>query len=156
MRHLHAAILAILALAHLGAAPAQAAPCVTEAQLVAAVAGINAIRLQAHLPELAIVPELGIAAQQQAETQAARARMGHDGVTSSSTPGLRITALYPGREYAEIVAAGYTIAAGVVPAWMASPAHRQVILSPAVEDAGIGTACDSSGRAYWAVEFGRR
>jgi len=44
----------------------------------------------------------------------------------------------------------------IVQLWMASPAHRQVLLTARLRDIGVGITHGSDGRCYFAVDLGRR
>jgi uncharacterized protein YkwD len=57
----------------------------------------------------------------------------------------------------ENLAAGYPSPEAVVAGWMASPGHRDNILSPRFTETGIGVATgDGKFRMYWTQEFGAR
>jgi uncharacterized protein YkwD len=45
---------------------------------------------------------------------------------------------------------------GIVPLWMGSTAHRQVILTAKFRDVGVGLARSSSGMRYVTLDLGRR
>ncbi len=45
---------------------------------------------------------------------------------------------------------------GIVPLWMGSTAHRQVILTAKFRDVGVGVARSSSGMRYFTLDLGRR
>jgi uncharacterized protein YkwD len=57
----------------------------------------------------------------------------------------------------ENIAAGYPTPEAVVAGWMASPGHRENILSPQFTELGVGVASggDKFG-TYWTEEFGTR
>ncbi|MBV8714496.1 MAG: CAP domain-containing protein [Chloroflexi bacterium] len=57
----------------------------------------------------------------------------------------------------ENIAGGYSTPEAVVAGWMASPGHRENILSPEFTEIGIGIA-SGSGQfgTYWTQEFGTR
>ncbi|WP_165443953.1 CAP domain-containing protein [Lachnoclostridium sp. Marseille-P6806] len=55
--------------------------------------------------------------------------------------------------YGENLAMGYNSAAEVVAAWMASPTHRDNILTPGFKTCGIGVI-EIGGVWYWSQEFG--
>lgn len=44
----------------------------------------------------------------------------------------------------------------IVKLWMASPAHRQVLLTARLRDIGVGITRGSDGRRYFTVDLGRR
>jgi uncharacterized protein YkwD len=54
----------------------------------------------------------------------------------------------------ENIAEGQTSVAEVMQSWMSSPGHRANILSGNYRDIGVGMAKDSSGTAFWCVDFG--
>ncbi|MCC7292205.1 MAG: CAP domain-containing protein [Phycisphaerales bacterium] len=53
----------------------------------------------------------------------------------------------------ENLAAGQTSAADVMSEWMASPDHRQIILSPKWREVGVGLRAGGEHGTYWVVEF---
>lgn len=56
--------------------------------------------------------------------------------------------------YGENLAENYDSAQAVVDAWMASPAHKENIMTADFQTVGIATYTDESGNLYWAQEFG--
>ena len=55
--------------------------------------------------------------------------------------------------YGEILGAGADSTDEVMNEWMNSEAHREEILNPNYNDAGV-TVLDKNGKRYWVVEFG--
>ena len=54
--------------------------------------------------------------------------------------------------------AGTVIAtpAAIVAMWMGSPGHRDVLMTPAFRDVGVGVVRGDDGMRYFTVDFGRR
>lgn len=65
---------------------------------------------------------------------------------------------YDWATWGEIIAAGYSSAAGAVNGWWNSPGHKAIMLSSRYEDFGVGYAWNpnSTYRHYWTVVFGKR
>jgi uncharacterized protein YkwD len=97
----------------------------------------------------------------------ARAAQGHarklaDGeaeghfASDGSDPLQRITAEgYLPVAFGENVALGSSDPRLVLEAWMRSPAHKEVLLDPSVEEVGLGGVLDSD-RPVWVANFGSR
>jgi uncharacterized protein YkwD len=118
----------------------------------------NAERQNAGLAPLNLNSQLRDAAQNYSEVLASTECFGHDcgpvpnfadrdgqaGYTDWTTIG-------------ENIAGGYPTPEAVVAGWMASPGHRDNILSPQFTEIGIGVAA-SGGQlgTYWTEEFGAR
>ena len=56
--------------------------------------------------------------------------------------------------YGENIAYGYTTAEAVVAAWIASPSHRENILSTVFTETGVGIRVDAAGRQFFTQDFG--
>jgi uncharacterized protein YkwD len=70
-------------------------------------------------------------------------------------PGDRaVAARYPGYLVGENLAEGPTTAAEVVKAWMASPSHKDVILSSRWKEVGLAVRNSEGTGFYWVLEFG--
>ena len=55
--------------------------------------------------------------------------------------------------YGEILGAGADSTEEIMDEWMDSETHRNQILNPNYNDAGV-TVLDKNGKRYWVVEFG--
>jgi uncharacterized protein YkwD len=116
---------------------------------------VNEARRLNNLPGLNYSQELGVAAQGHTDDMAANAYVGHSG-SDGSTPAYRIRqAGYAGGYGGEATAWGMQSALDVVNFWLGSPAHRLIILNPAVTDLGVGYTQNfaSANFWYWTAEF---
>lgn len=83
-------------------------------------------------------------------TGEASGHLGPDG----SDPLQRITAVgYQPRAFGENTATGASDPRLIVEAWLRSPAHREVLMDPAVEEVGLGGVLDAA-RPVWVADFG--
>ena len=79
---------------------------------------------------------------------------GHVDPVTKSAPDHRLTlAGYEFDVMGENLALGQTTAAEVLDSWMASPSHRDNILSPSWTQLGIGIRTDPDGTVHWVLEF---
>jgi uncharacterized protein YkwD len=131
---------------------------------------INQVRAANHLPPLRVNRDLQAVATGQAEDMVRDNYFGDDS-PSGQTPAARIaTTRYPAHaarlSTAQNIGWGTESSAtpaGMVAAWLASPPHREVILTSEYRDAGVGVAPavpavlgrGTAGGTY-AVEFGAR
>lgn len=112
----------------------------------------NAERALGGLGPLTSNEQLDVAAQSQADHQAAILEMTHEG---NGGLGERVrTAGYTPRVAAENVAVGYPSVAEVIQGWVDSPGHYENIMNPDVTEMGFAVAFGSDGRAYYAQVFG--
>jgi uncharacterized protein YkwD len=117
----------------------------------------NAERARLQLPAFERSAALMRAAQLHAGQMAAFNRMAHD-IPDATYPSItsRLEAVgYRWRASAENVAVGYRTAEAVVAGWMASPGHRENIVSTQLTEMGAGVATAKNGRVYYAQVFGR-
>ncbi|HEX5415383.1 MAG TPA: CAP domain-containing protein, partial [Chloroflexota bacterium] len=124
-----------------------------------AVALVNAERARQGLPPLRVAPELAAAAQSYAQLMASRGFFSHDGPDGSTMVSRDQAAGYTNWTLLEEnLAAGNATAPEAVAAWLASPEHRANILSPKVDETGVGFAVQpgSPYTYYWVEEFGAR
>lgn len=153
MRLLPSALLALALLSR----PAAACdlPPRAEALRDAVLAQVNAERSAKGQRPLTAATALTQAAQSHACDSADRNRMGHDG-SDGSTLATRVKREgYRFREVAENVAQGYANADAVMQGWMASTGHRRNILSPDLQQAGVGIAIGGNGDLHWVLNLGR-
>ncbi|MCK4658790.1 MAG: CAP domain-containing protein [Phycisphaerae bacterium] len=79
---------------------------------------------------------------------------GHTDPAAKSGPGLRLTtAGYSYKVMGENLAMGQTTAAEVLADWLASPSHRDNIMSSEWTHIGLGVRGDESDTLYWVIEF---
>lgn len=120
----------------------------------------NLYRQEAGLQPLRLNSTLNAAAHTHSLDMATQDFFGHVGSNGSTVFNRLDTAGYDYTTAGENIAAGFTTAKTVVDAWMNSPTHRQNILTPFVEEVGIGYVYlpNDSGklklRSYWTQDFG--
>src|SRR5215471_8510629 len=120
---------------------------------------VNLERAKQGVAPLTVSSELTVAARayaQQLATQRFLSHVAPDGTTFDKRDE---AAGYRGWTYLEEnLAAGQTSPAQAVAAWMASPPHREDILSPNVRETGVGyyVLPGSPYVYYWVQEFGSR
>jgi uncharacterized protein YkwD len=110
---------------------------------------INAARGAQHLPPLRPEPHLGLAARRYSRVLARTSQLTHNALGEDVAQRLA-AAGFRGSRFGENLAVGMT-AAQTVAAWLASPPHRAILLSPQFRRVGLGV---SAGR--WqgaAVQF---
>jgi len=120
---------------------------------------INVERAAADLPALTIHPLLMAEAQRFSGVLAIVGTVSHRG-NDGTNAGQRLTRVgYKWRYFGENLAAGQITADKVVTAWMKSPSHRAIVLSPKATHVGIGhTSRPSDPRQYvdyYVMEAGR-
>jgi uncharacterized protein YkwD len=123
---------------------------------VQAVNLINQQRASRGLRALNASPSITAAAGAYARLMAEKNWFGHDG-PDGSTPQSRLTASgYTGSFKGEALAAGQSTAESAVAAWLASPAHAAIVLSPDAVDIGIGVYYrgGSAYGSYWVLTTG--
>ncbi len=119
----------------------------------------NTQRAAAGLAPLAVNAILMNEAQRFSAVQAEIGTLSHRGIDGTD-PGQRLTAAgYAWSYCGETLAAGQRTAGEVVLAWMNSPPHRAIMLSPEAAEVGIGHSIrvdDASGTVnYFVMEVGR-
>jgi len=119
---------------------------------------INQVRAQSGLPPLAESPLLNADAQQYADFIASRSILSH--TADGRTLDMRAEAAgYTGwKALGENLAGGYDTPEQAVTAWLASPGHRAIILSPSYTETGVGCAWNAASPygSFWVQEFGAR
>lgn len=114
---------------------------------------INEVRAQEGVRPVWPNLLLANAAQAHARALADGEASGHAGL-GGSDPLQRIRdAGYLPRAFGENIAMGSPVPRLVVEAWMRSPAHRQVLLDPSVQEVGIGGVLTPD-QPIWVAEFG--
>lgn len=120
----------------------------------------NLYRQQSGLQPLRLNATLSTAAYAHSLDMATQDFFSHVGSNGSTVFNRLDTAGYSYATAGENIAAGFTTAKAVVEAWMNSPTHRQNILTPFVEEIGVGYVFlpNDSGklklRSYWTQDFG--
>jgi uncharacterized protein YkwD len=134
--------------------PLKDLPAVRDAML----ATVNAKRQTAGLPALALDPRLSEAAQKHAEDMLARIYYSHQ-TPEGTMPWARVRALgYEPDLVGENIAAGHTVVAEVMDAWLHSPGHRHNILESRFTHLGVGVAVGTYEHRYqviWVQDFAR-
>lgn len=121
---------------------------------------INEQRAAAGLAPLVEHPVLASCADQYSETLAKQGGLSHTG-PDGSNPGQRMQRCgYNWRHYGENLAAGQHDAAEAVAAWMSSPSHRRIMLSPRLHEIGVGYTYRENDPAlyveYYVLHLGTR
>ncbi|MBY0423100.1 MAG: CAP domain-containing protein, partial [Parvularculaceae bacterium] len=148
--------LAALAVA-LAAPQARAAPQVLENPDASAVlAEVNRVRTERGLSPVKPDPALMAAASGYAAELTTRPDLDHIGRDGSTPPVRAEKAGYVGGNVAENLAAGFADPTDAVEAWMKSPSHRDVILKPDAEYAGVARedAPETEYKSYWTMLVG--
>lgn len=123
---------------------------------------VNRFRAQHGLAPLVANDTLHGIAQAHSEDMAARDFFGHNTPDGVSVGDRAAAAGYGYRTIAENLAAGMRRPQRVVDGWIGSPPHREAMLNPKVEEAGVGYAFDpfDDGAVrsvhYWTLNLGRR
>jgi uncharacterized protein YkwD len=118
----------------------------------------NVERRNAGLAALTVSPQLQAAAQAYSQVLASGQCFAH---TCGPTPNLADRDAAVGYQdwtiIGENLAGGYPTPEAVMAGWMASPGHRDNILSASFTEVGIAvTTGGGRYRVYWAAEFGTR
>jgi uncharacterized protein YkwD len=119
---------------------------------------INQERARIHLAPLRPDPKLDAAAQGHAQDMLARSFFGHNSPGGDTVLERSKQAGYRPQYVGENLAEGQDTFDSVVSGWMASPAHREHILSPVFSDLGSGLAIGDNKRGHeilWVQVFGR-
>lgn len=110
--------------------------------------GVNAQRTAVGLPELVWSDGLAVAAEVRANDEVVRS------FSHTRPNGSEYWTVNSDIVWGENLAKGYSTAAGVVEAWMASPTHAANILDAGYVTCGIAIYEAEDGKLYWAQEFG--
>jgi uncharacterized protein YkwD len=116
------------------------------------------VRAENGLLPLAESPLLNADAQQYADFIASRSILSHtaDGRTLDARAE---AAGYTGwKALGENLAGGYDTPEQAVTAWLASPGHHDIIMSPSYTETGVGCAWNAASPygSFWVQEFGAR
>jgi uncharacterized protein YkwD len=119
---------------------------------------INHVRGAWHLPPVRQSADLDRAAQSHDGQMVALRDFSHYGAGGSS-PASRVSSTgYRWSAVGEALATGFSTPVRVVAAWLASPPHCQILLSPDYRAVGIGVVAppvrgDASGPGTWTADF---
>lgn len=130
-----------------------ASPVSSQQQAMAT--AINTARVARGLAPLRLEPVLYDVAQGHSETMASAACLAHQ-CPGEAPLGDRITAAgYPWSGCGETIGRSWNYDVGaMLAAWLASEPHRAILLSPTLEDLGIGYACSPlDGLHYWTADL---
>ncbi|HEY6930337.1 MAG TPA: CAP domain-containing protein [Thermoanaerobaculia bacterium] len=119
---------------------------------------VNRERARIHLAPLSPNPKLDAAAQAHAEDMLARSYFGHNSPEGNTVLERSKLAGYRPHYSGENLAEGQDSFDQVVAGWMASPVHREHILSQVFSDLGSGLAIGENKRGHqilWVQVFGR-
>lgn len=117
---------------------------------------MNLVRAEAGLRAVQSNPVLNAATSAYARLLAERGHFSHTG-PDGSTPEQRLKAAgYSGAFLGEALAAGQASAQAVVSSWLASPAHRDILMTAAATSIGIGHyyQAGSNYGHYWVLVVG--
>jgi uncharacterized protein YkwD len=118
---------------------------------------VNAHRATKGLKALKVSPTLTGSSVWKARHMAQYLYMQHDDPAPpvARTVAQRLAACaYAGGGWGENIAYGYSTPEAVVQAWLNSPGHRANIENGSYAVIGVGAAATSTGRVYWAQNFG--
>ncbi|WP_194841040.1 CAP and S-layer homology domain-containing protein [Sporosarcina cascadiensis] len=132
-------------------------PPVTQPSLAAqTIINVNAERKAAKVATLLADPALNRIAAAKAEDMAKYGELSHTSKTYGTVPEMLAKFNYKWKAYGENIAAGYSTAKGVTEAWMASPGHKENLLSSSFSHMGAGTATGKDGTVYWVNLFSKK
>jgi uncharacterized protein YkwD len=120
-------------------------------------ARVNAQRKAARLPPLRESALLDQAAQAHAQDMIRRSYYGHESPEGTNALARAGRVGYDGTTIGENVAQGQSTVVEVMDGWMASPVHRDHIVSLVLKEIGIGMAFGKNARGYeivWVQMFG--
>ncbi|OJF09973.1 CAP domain-containing protein [Couchioplanes caeruleus] len=137
------------------AAVAAAGPTTSEMLMDEVIVRTNEERMLAGCAPLTVDDELMVAAVRQSHYMATTGDFGHIG-WRGSTFETRSRAAGYSDVAAENIAWGFSTAAEVMDAWMASPEHRVNILNCEARSFGAGVRNSQDGTFYWTQVFGWR
>ncbi|MEK4023634.1 CAP and S-layer homology domain-containing protein [Sporosarcina sp. FSL W7-1283] len=137
--------------------PPKPEPPVNQPSLAAqTIINVNAERKAAKVPSLQADPALNKIAAAKAEDMAKHGELTHTSPTYGTVPEMLEKFNYKWKAYGENIAAGYISAKGVTDAWLASPGHKENLLSPTFTHMGAGTATDKQGKIYWVNLYSKK
>lgn len=117
---------------------------------------MNSERAAKGMGTLTEDPALSEAASAQAADMARRGVLTHTDAAGQAFVQRAVRAQYSGQPRAENLAWHQKSAAHAAAAWLASPAHRDNIMMPEVDEVGFGYACDPKTGRFWVMVLGRR
>ncbi|WP_153730402.1 CAP and S-layer homology domain-containing protein [Sporosarcina obsidiansis] len=117
---------------------------------------VNTTRKAANVNSLQADPALNRIATAKAEDMAKNGELSHISPTYGTVPEMLAKFNYKWKAYGENIAAGYISAKGVTDAWLASPGHKENLLSTTFTHMGAGTATDKNGKIYWVNLYSKK
>jgi hypothetical protein len=148
----------LAAVSLLGLMAPSVAEAATDSVELELVSRINSFRAERGLAPLAVSNTLAAAAEWMSVDMGARNYFAHTSLDGRSPTQRMADAGYPAFTTwtGEDLAAGQTTTAEVLKAWIASPAHHAVLVSPHYRAVGIGRAYTAGSKYgwYWTADFG--
>ncbi|WP_313238067.1 CAP and S-layer homology domain-containing protein [Sporosarcina ureae] len=117
---------------------------------------VNIKRKDAKVSNLLADPALNRMASARAEDLAKLGELSHITPTHGTLAEMLDKSDYKWAAYGENIGAGFTDALEITNAWLASPAHKENLLSPVFTHMGAGTAPDSDGKIYWVTLYTKK
>lgn len=114
---------------------------------------VNVEREKNGLPALALVNSISNVARAKSQDMADNNYFAHQSPTYGSAGDMLLRFGVTWSVWGENIASGQSTPEQVVSEWMASPSHRQNILSPNFVFIGVGYTTNSTGKAYWTQMF---
>ncbi|PIC69165.1 hypothetical protein CSV77_15030 [Sporosarcina sp. P16b] len=121
-----------------------------------AIININIKRQNAKIGNLRADPALNRIASARAEDLAKLGELSHITPTYGTAVEMLEKFDYKWTAYGENIGAGFHDALEITNAWLASPAHKENLLSPIFTHMGAGTAPDSNGKIYWVTLYSKK
>ncbi|PIC67960.1 hypothetical protein CSV78_03985 [Sporosarcina sp. P16a] len=117
---------------------------------------VNVKRQNAKIGNLRADPALNRIASARAEDLAKLGELSHITPTYGTAEEMLKKFDYKWTAYGENIGAGFHDALEITNAWLASPAHKENLLSPVFTHMGAGTAPDPSGKIYWVTLYSKK
>ncbi|PIC83057.1 S-layer homology domain-containing protein [Sporosarcina sp. P1] len=117
---------------------------------------VNVKRQNAKIGNLRADPALNRIASARAEDLAKLGELSHITPTYGTAEELLQKFDYKWTAYGENIGAGFHDALEITNAWLASPAHKENLLSPVFTHMGAGTAPDPTGKIYWVTLYSKK
>ncbi|PIC90874.1 hypothetical protein CSV71_02110 [Sporosarcina sp. P21c] len=117
---------------------------------------VNVKRQNAKIGNLRADPALNRIASARAEDLAKLGELSHITPTYGTAEEMLQKFDYKWTAYGENIGAGFHDALEITNAWLASPAHKENLLSPVFTHMGAGTAPDPTGKIYWVTLYSKK
>lgn len=121
-----------------------------------AIINVNVKRQNAKIGNLKADPALNRIASARAEDMAKLGELSHITPTYGTAAEMLEKFDYKWTAFGENIGAGFNDALEITNAWLASPAHKENLLSPVFTHMGAGTAPDSNGKIYWVTLYSKK